>query len=145
SCSLGGPSRIVGRATLGLCALVLLALPATSGADRVGRLRADRAALASKEHAALLQLYSLDTSLDQARGRLASLESTLADARRGRNTARRQLRAAQRTLAIAQRSLAAQLRALYERDNPDVLAVLFGASTLDDIITGIDNVNRTAT
>lgn len=124
---------------------MLLALPATSGADRLGRLRADRAALASREHAAVLQLYALGTSLDRARGRLAAVDGELQAARRDRNAARRQLRAAQRTLAIAQARLGAQLRALYERDNPDVLAVLVGASSLDDVITGLDNINRVTT
>jgi 3D (Asp-Asp-Asp) domain-containing protein/peptidoglycan hydrolase CwlO-like protein len=124
---------------------VLLALPATSGADRVARLRSSRAALASREQAALLQLYALNTSLDRARGQLADVESALAAARRDRATARRQLRVARRTLAIAQRNLGAQLRALYERDSPDVLAVIFGATSLDELITGLDDLNRTAT
>lgn len=110
----------------------------------MSRLRADRAALAAREHTAVLQLYALDTSLDHARGRLASLDGELASARRDRDAARSQLRAAERTLAVAQARLGAQLRALYERDNPDVLAVLVGASTLDDVITGLDNANRSA-
>jgi 3D (Asp-Asp-Asp) domain-containing protein/peptidoglycan hydrolase CwlO-like protein len=92
----------------------------------------------------VLQLYALNTSLDRARGRLAALDSELAAARRERDTASRQLHAAQRTLAIAQASLGAQLRALYERDNPDVLSVLVGASSLDEVITGLDDADRTA-
>ena len=110
----------------------------------MGRLKADRAALASRERAAVLQLYALNTSLDRARGRLAALDSELAAARRERDTARRQLHAAQRTLAIAQAFLGAQLRSLYERDNPDVLSVLVGASSLDEVITGLDDADRTA-
>jgi 3D (Asp-Asp-Asp) domain-containing protein/peptidoglycan hydrolase CwlO-like protein len=111
----------------------------------VGRLRADRAALATRERAAVLQLYALNTSLDRARGRLATVDRELADARRDRNTARGQLRVAQHTLAIAQARLGAQLRVVYEQDNPsDVLSVLVGASSLDDVITGLDNANRSA-
>jgi len=110
----------------------------------VTRLRADRAALASREHAALLQLYALNTSLDRARGRLGTIDGELAAARRDRSAVRSELRAAQRTLAVAQASLGDQLRALYERDNPDVLSVLVGASSLDEVITGIDNANRSA-
>jgi 3D (Asp-Asp-Asp) domain-containing protein/peptidoglycan hydrolase CwlO-like protein len=124
---------------------VLLALPATSGADRVAGLRASRAALATREQAALLQLYALNTSLDKARGQLADVETALAAAHRDRATARRQLRVARRTLALAQRNLGAQLRALYERDSPDVLAVIFGATSLDELITGLDDLSRTAT
>jgi 3D (Asp-Asp-Asp) domain-containing protein len=123
--------------------VAVLALPATSGADQIGRLRTDRSALASKEQAALLQLYALNSSLDRARNRLAAADAELGAARRDRDTARYELRIAQRTLAIAHARLGAQLRAIYERDDPDVLTVLFGASSLDDVITGLDNIDRT--
>jgi 3D (Asp-Asp-Asp) domain-containing protein len=118
-------------------------VPATSVADQIGHLRSDRSALAAREQAAQLQLYALNSSLDRARNRLAAADAALATARRDRDTARRELRAAQRTLAIAHAQLGAQLRAIYERDDPDVLTVLFGASSLDDIITGLDNIDRT--
>jgi 3D (Asp-Asp-Asp) domain-containing protein len=100
--------------------------------------------LATRERAAVLQLYALNTSLDRSRGRLAAVDLELADARRDRDAARGQLRAAQHTLAVAQALLGSQLRALYERDSPDVLSVLVGASSLDDVITGLDNANRSA-
>jgi 3D (Asp-Asp-Asp) domain-containing protein/peptidoglycan hydrolase CwlO-like protein len=124
---------------------VLLAFPATSGADRVGQLRAARAALAAREQAALLQLYALNTSLDRARGQLAGVENALASAQRDRATALDQLRVARRTLAVAQKRLGEQLRAVYEHGNPSVLAVIFGATSLDELITGLDNLSRAAT
>jgi 3D (Asp-Asp-Asp) domain-containing protein len=126
-----------------LVPLAFLALPATGGADQIGRLRTDRSTLASQERAALLQLYALDTSLVQARNRLAEADSQLAAAQRDRDTARKELRIAQRTLAIAGARLGVQLRAIYEHDDPDVLTVLFGASSLDDVITGLDSIDRT--
>ena len=138
------PTRIVGRLTLSLLLLVLLALPATSGADRVGQLRASRAALAAHERAALLQLYALNTSLDRARSELGRADASLAAARHDRDDARVQLRVAQRSLAHAQKRLGQQVRALYEQDSPDVLAVIFGATSLDEIITGLDSLSRTA-
>lgn len=118
-------------------------LPATSGADQIGRLRATRAALASQEQGALLQLYSLRSDLDRARGRLADVQRRLESARSDRNTARRQLRIARRTLAVADARLRAQLRAIYVYDRPDVLSVLLGAASLDDVITGLDSMHRT--
>ncbi len=123
---------------------MLLALPATSGADRVGSLRSARSALAAREQATLLQLYSLNTSLDRARSRLAGVDATLAAARRDRDVARVQFRVAQRSLRIAQARLGEQVRAQYEQDSPDALAVIFGAASLDEIITGLDSLNRTA-
>jgi len=119
-------------------------LPATSGADQIGRLRATRAALGTQERAALLQLFSLRTGVDRARGRLTTVRQRLAGARHDRDTARRQLRAARRTLAVADARLAAQLRAIYMYDRPDVVSVLFGATSLDDVLSGLDSVNRTA-
>ena len=139
------PTRTVGRLTLSLALLAVLALPAVSGADRVGQLRAARSALAAREQAALLQLYALNTSLDRARSRLARVEASLASARRERDVARLQLRIARRSLALAQKSLGLDVRALYEHDSPDVLAVIFGASSLDEIITGLDSLSQTAT
>lgn len=121
--------------------LGFLLLPATSGADEIGKLRSSHSALAEQERAAVLQLYALDSSLDHARGRLATAEQDLRDTQRSRDAVRHQLRAARRTLTVADRLLGAQLRALYERGSSDVLTVLFGAATLDDVITGLDDAN----
>jgi cystine transport system substrate-binding protein len=141
---LRAPARTVGRLTLFLFLFVLLALPATSGADRVGSLRSARSALAAREQAALLQLYSLNTSLDRARSRLAGVDAALEAARRDRDGARLQFRVAERSLRIAQARLGEQVRAQYEQDSPDALAVIFGAASLDEVITGLDSLNRTA-
>lgn len=138
------PTPTVRRAAISLCVLAWLALPGSVGADRIGRLRAERDALAAREQAALLQLYALNTSLDRARGRLAEIETGLAAVRMDQDIGRRQLRAAQRTLILARARLGRQIRAQYEQDNPDTLAVLFGAASLDDIITGLDSVNTSA-
>lgn len=117
-------------------------LPAASSGGEVGRLRSARVVLAAQEHSALLQVYALNTSLDRARGRLAAVEHDLRAVRRSRAAVRDEVRAARRTLVLAEARLGAQLRAIYERDNPDVLAVLFGAASLDEVITGLDNANR---
>ncbi len=122
----------------------MLALPATSGADRVGQLRAARSALQAREQAAALQLYSIDSGLDHARARLAEVESALDSTRQERDVALRQLRVARHSLAVAEASLANQLRVTYEQGTPDTLSVLFGAASLDQIITGLDNLNRAA-
>jgi 3D (Asp-Asp-Asp) domain-containing protein/peptidoglycan hydrolase CwlO-like protein len=122
----------------------MLALPATSGADRVGQLRAAGDALHAREQAAVLQLYSIDSSLDHARARLAEVESALDATRHERDVARHQLRIAKHSLAVAEARLAEQLRLTYEQGTPDTLSVLFGAATLDEIITGLDNLNRAA-
>ncbi len=87
----------------------------------------------------------MNTSLDRARSRLANIDAALATARRDRNVARVQFRVAQRSLRIAQTRLGQQVRALYEQGAPDALSVIFGATSLDEILTGFDSINRTAT
>jgi 3D (Asp-Asp-Asp) domain-containing protein len=134
----------VGRAAVCLSALAALALPATVVADPIGKLRASSASLAASERAAVLQLYAIDTRLDRARGELAQVAGRLAGARRRQDDARRLLAAARRSLTIARRHLGEQLRALYETDEVDALAVILGSSSLDDVITNLDSLSRAA-
>jgi 3D (Asp-Asp-Asp) domain-containing protein len=136
---------VVRRALILAVALAILVLPSTSGADSIRGLRASQSALAARERAAVLQLYAIDSGLDRARSGLAAAEGRLAAARRRQSVARLQLRVARRTLALAQSHLAAQLRALYEHGSPDVLAVIFGATSLDEVISGLDGLSRVST
>ena len=142
--ALRAPTRTVGRAAVVLSTLASLALPATVVADPIGKLRASSASLVASERAAVLQLYAIDTRLDRARGDLAQVESRLARAQRTQDDARRLLRAARRSLTVARRHLGQQLRALYEADQVDALAVILGSSSLDDVITNLDSLSRAA-
>jgi len=126
--------------------------PATGGADRrhaglAGRmhaLRATSAALSAEERAAVLQLYALDSRLDRARAALAEADARLAANERARAAAARELAAARHTAAVAQTRLGAAVRALYEQQSPDALAVVLGAASLDDIVSGLDDLRRSA-
>jgi 3D (Asp-Asp-Asp) domain-containing protein/peptidoglycan hydrolase CwlO-like protein len=140
---LRAPKRTLGRASFAIC-VVLLVLPATTKADPITGLRSTRAVLQAREQAALLQLYALSSSLDRARGELADAQARVADVRRQRAAAGHRLRAARRTLRLAQQRLGAELRRLYESGRPDVLAIIFGATSLADVITGLDTLGRAA-
>ena len=61
------------RRLLLLGLLALLVLPATSGADSIGGLKASLAALAARERSAVLQLYAIDSGLDRARDSRAAI------------------------------------------------------------------------
>ena len=47
-------------------------------------------------------------------------------------------------MAVAQRRLGEQLRLLYEQDEPDPIAVVLGATSLDEAIDGLESISRTA-
>jgi 3D (Asp-Asp-Asp) domain-containing protein len=107
-------------------------------------LRHDEALLGSKSHAALLSLYALDSQLTAARERAASLAARLADVRAAQARAVRDRQIAQRAWTNSVHSLAAHLRVLYEQGQPDAVAILFGATSIDDAMSRLDALERSA-
>jgi 3D (Asp-Asp-Asp) domain-containing protein len=125
---------------------VLLA-PAVVGANpshKGDALRAHARALTSKSHAAALDLYSLDQQLVTARTQLASLEQRAESLRAERASLQHQLAVAKEGTRIAERRIAARLRALYEDGNHvSSIEIVFGAKSLDEALTALDNLDRT--
>jgi 3D (Asp-Asp-Asp) domain-containing protein/peptidoglycan hydrolase CwlO-like protein len=99
--------------------------------------------LASRHRSAVLDLYSLDRQLVLARGRLTSLERRQETLRAQRAALAHGLVVARRSLRIAQARVGQQLRYLYEADPVSPIEVVFGARTLDDAMTNIDDLNAT--
>ena len=139
-----GWESIARRAPAALAVAVLLVLPALGQATSPSELRARSSDLASRERAALLELYALDSRLERAHIDLAAVQGRIAALDRERSSARRILATAHRTLVIAQGRLAEQLRLVYVSDELDPLAVLLGATTIEDAIDGLDSLDRTA-
>ncbi|MGH3105545.1 MAG: 3D domain-containing protein [Gaiellaceae bacterium] len=122
-------------------------IPAASGADagrRAGDLRTEDSALAAKSRSALLELYSLDSQLERARARLASVRDRSAAVARERAAVRSRLGIARRTLSEAERLLAERLRALYEHGETDPLEIVLGASSLEEAMAGLDGLTFAA-
>jgi 3D (Asp-Asp-Asp) domain-containing protein len=117
---------------------------AAIGADRPARIRDERAALAARANAVVLELYALDSRLESDRLRVASLDAEAAGLAREQARLAVRLRVAERTLTRAQRTLGAELRALFEHVQPDALAIVLGADSLDDAIEGVDDLRRAA-
>lgn len=139
------------RLALGLAlvsALLLGAsLPGAEGAGPSGStdaLRARQTALAGHSHSALLTLYALDARLAQARGELDRIRARVDALTRERESVRREVAIVEANLHVSQRMLGAHLRSLYENGEPDALAVLLGASSLDDAVTTLDALERSA-
>ncbi len=124
------------------------AVATAGGADtpiqRADALRTANATLAARTHDALLGLYSLDSQLSRAQARVEALRAQAAKLERERNLVRRQIRVAHKVLRVSQQQLALRLRTLYEQQDTDPLAIVLGAQSLDDAITGLDDLSRAA-
>jgi 3D (Asp-Asp-Asp) domain-containing protein len=126
-------------------ALLMLAAPAVGGADpshRASALRVQDAQLAAKSRAAVLGLYSLDQQLGAAQARLTTLQSQTLTLQSEQTSLSYQLSIARRGAAVAQRRLGARLRLLYEQGNVEPLEIVFGAKSLDEALTSLDNLSR---
>ena len=127
--------------------LVLAAASAASGAGpgpSERDLRAQASALASKARSASLDLYALDSRLTTARSRLAALQTSAARLQLQQQTLATQIAATQHTLVMSQRHLGANLRVLYESGDPDPIAVILGAQSLNEAVTTLDSLKRVA-
>ena len=132
----------------GLAAVLVLVTVSAAVAAGPGRKAASPQGQASvldaRAHHALLDLYALDSSLQQAQALLSSLEVQAARLRGQQALLSQQLSATRRTLATSQQRLGDNLRTLYEQGDTDALAVVLGAQSLDDAVTALDDLTRIA-
>jgi 3D (Asp-Asp-Asp) domain-containing protein len=130
---------------LAAVALAVLAAPAVSGAitsHGVVGLRAHDAALAAKSRSAVLGLYSLDQQLAAAQSRLTTLHSRQQSLRAQRASVAHRLAIAERGTHLSEARLGTRLRQLYEQGNVEPLEIVFGAKSLDEALTNLDNLSR---
>jgi 3D (Asp-Asp-Asp) domain-containing protein len=132
---------------LGAALLLGVCLPGAEGAGPkkgVGSLRQQQKGLAGRSQTALLSLYALDSRLARARSELAGLRSRAQGLKLERERVREEIEIVAGNLKASQRLLGDRLRALYEEGEPDAIAVLLGASSLDDAVTRLDELERSA-
>ena len=128
-----------------LISVAVLVVPSVVGANpsqSSGSLRAKDAAIVAKSRAAVLGLYSLDQRLSLAQSKLAALRVQARVLRAERLSLRHQLSVAKRSTRISQARVAERLRVLYEEGNVEPLEIVFGAKSLDEALTNLDNLNR---
>jgi 3D (Asp-Asp-Asp) domain-containing protein len=125
-------------------------LPA-AGAEPADRLRAEadelrrtNQSLTGQAQSAQTELGSLDAQLAGTRARLARLRAQGERLARKQAEARATLDVARAGLRVSQRRLAARVRALYEQGRPEPLAVILGAETLDDAVSGVEHLSTMA-
>ena len=147
-----GPTRaarilvaILAVVSAGIAAGVGGADPASQLRSRADQLRHESSRLAAESHAALLQLYALESELARARSQVTALAAQQQTVQRERSQVRFRLGLARRLYSSAEQNVENRLRALYEEgDDADPLAVILGARSFDDAVTRIDRVNRVA-
>lgn len=134
------------RAGLGTAigtALVALVLAGSSGADQAAA-PSNAGQLGNRQHAVVLSLYSLDTKLATAKRRISSLEQRADRVRAAQEETAQAAQIARRVWTDSVEALAAHLRAIYEQDEADALAIFFGSSSIDDAVTRIDALQRSS-
>jgi 3D (Asp-Asp-Asp) domain-containing protein len=127
--------------------LLGVSLAGAEGAGPQGRkndLRSRQSALSARSHRALLSLYALDSRLTAARGQLERLRGRVEALRREQELVRRQVTVVEGNLRASERLLGDRLRTLYEEGEPDGIAVLLGATSLDDAVARLDQLERSA-
>ena len=132
---------------LGAALLLGVFLPGAEGAGPkggAGSLRQQQTGLAARSQTALLSLYALDSRLVNARSELAGLRSRAQGLKLERERVRQEIEVVAGNLKVSQRLLGDRLRALYEEGEPDAIAVLLGATSLDDAVTRLDELERSA-
>ena len=126
---------------LGAALVVAQGARSQQGADE---LRRQQSGLSARSHRALLSLYALDSRLAQARSELGRLRGQVEVLRREQELVQRQVEVVGGNLRASQRLLGDRLRRLYEEEQPDAIAILLGARSLDDAVTRLDELERTA-
>ncbi len=125
-------------------ALLIVLAPSAGIAETAPALRAKAAALRGAEQGALLQLYAAESSLARARSEEARLSSRSRALAAEERLASRRTHIVQRSLAASQSRVARILRDLYVEGDVDPVAVIFGAGSLDELVTGIESLGWAA-
>jgi len=124
---------------------VALAADGSGLRSQAASLRADDESLEARANAATLELYALEAELGRARSAIESVSARRAVVARDRAAARKRLAIARDALRISEARLAELVRALYQQPGQaDPLAILLGAESLDEAMTGLDSLNRAA-
>ena len=130
---------------------LLLVVPVALAADVSGlrsqaaSLRANDSSLEARANAATLELYALEAELGRAQSAVETVAARRAVVARDRAAARKQLAIARNAVRSSESQLAELVRELYEQPGEaDPLAILLGAASLEEALTGLDSLSRAA-
>jgi peptidoglycan DL-endopeptidase CwlO len=129
---------------LGLAAALFAALAAAGLASPAAKLRERQAALHSRQTAAAVELYALQTTLARTDARLAALRTRRDAVEAQLARLRIELGVARRSRTRAQALLGARIRQLYEHGQVDPVAVLLGSESLNEAVDGLEGLRSLA-
>jgi peptidoglycan DL-endopeptidase CwlO len=129
---------------LALAASLSAVLAAAGSASPAAELRETQASLASRQTAAELELYALQTTLARADARLASLRAHSRAVEEQLARVRMELGVALRSRGRAQALLGARIRQLYEHGRVDPVAILLGSESLNEAIDALEGLRSLA-
>ena len=125
-------------------ALLLVGISAAAASGPTDSLQSQLKGVQARTHHALLDLYALDTRLRAAQTQLTSLHAQAARLGREQALLGQELSATERTLAVSQHQLGTNLRLLYKQGDVSALAVVLGASSLDEAVSKLDALSSFA-
>lgn len=102
------------------------------------------ATLRATAHGALLDLYAAQSALDRAVAQQASLEARAATLAAAAASVRRRTGLLRRSARAARARVDETLRRLYVEGDVDPVAVIFGSTSLEAALEGLDGLNRAA-
>jgi peptidoglycan DL-endopeptidase CwlO len=129
---------------LALAAALSAVLAAAGSASPAAELRETQAALASRQTAAEVELYALQTTLARADARLALLRARNRAVEEQLARLRLELGVARRSRGRAQALLGARIRQLYEHGQVDPVAILLGSESLNEAVDGLEGLRSLA-
>jgi 3D (Asp-Asp-Asp) domain-containing protein len=131
--------RLLGILAAAVCAL---ALPSVCSASSIAGLQAANARIAAQSHAAVLDLYSLDSQIANAQARLDGIRAQEQALRSERAVLATELRFARRDARLSQQRIAMRVRFLYDHGTTSTLELFFGARSLADAVSELDDYSR---
>jgi peptidoglycan DL-endopeptidase CwlO len=129
-------------AAVAAAALVTALLPGSGGADTAPSLHARVSSLGRTEHGVVLELYALEASLARARAQAARLDARSRELEEQAAVARQSARIVRDGLALSRSRVANAVRRIYVEGEADPIAVLLGATSMDEALAGLDTLER---
>jgi peptidoglycan DL-endopeptidase CwlO len=118
--------------------LALAVLPLAGPAAPASQIESKQA----EAHQVLAQIQELDASLEHVIEAYNAAEVELDEIKAAQRLNERRLEIARANLGAAQGSLQSRLVELYKNGSPDLVEILLGSSSLDEILDGIETASR---
>ena len=128
----------------GLVAVVAPSFGGAASAPDAQALRDRAATLTQRQHGALLELYAAESALTRAQATASAANRRAERAAAAEADVRHRAGIARDSLAASQARVAEILELLYVEGGSDPLAVILGASSLDEMVTGIESLTAAA-